>query len=61
MTMSAWRDERTKVPRLAYDAPPVYVPLSKVSKEAQTCVNDINQYDGLYHSCAATQFATKWQ
>ncbi|CAB9522211.1 Sn1-specific diacylglycerol lipase beta [Seminavis robusta] len=31
----------------AYASPPVCVPLANVAKEAQTCVNYINQYDGV--------------
>jgi hypothetical protein len=38
----------------AYAAPPVYAPLSVVSKEAQTCVNFINQYDAVPFLCGDT-------
>ena len=48
------RMEGRKFRGFSYASPPVYVPLSIVSKEAQTCVNYINQYDAVPFMCGDT-------
>jgi hypothetical protein len=41
------RIQGRKFRAFAFASPPVYVPLSQVSAAAQTCVNIINQYNGV--------------
>ena len=62
------RMQGRKFRAFAFASPPVYVPLSQVSAAAQTCVNIINQYDGVSflsgdtvrHQMAMITAVNKW-